>query len=95
MRVYAHINCLVSSAGKLIGWLGNMLYCAANIEFESLIRFQAFGIIGKAVEEAIQNWIKEKEENEIAQRQLELLKKGFKTGKLKKFNREELYDRKY
>ncbi|MBS3170629.1 hypothetical protein J4223_02520 [Candidatus Woesearchaeota archaeon] len=58
-------------------------------------RGEGKGIIGKAVEEAIQNWIKEKEENEIAQRQLELLKKGFKTGKLKKFNREELYDRKY
>jgi len=58
-------------------------------------RGEGKGIIGKAIEEAIQNWIKEKEENEIAQRQLELLKKGFKTGKLKKFNREELYDRKY
>lgn len=33
--------------------------------------------------------------DEIAERQLNILKnKGFKTGKLKKYNREDLYDRK-
>jgi hypothetical protein len=48
------------------------------------------GIIGKAIEEALRMWIKE-----IVQRQLEYLKKGFKTGKLKKYKREELYDRKF
>jgi DNA gyrase/topoisomerase IV subunit B len=53
------------------------------------------GIIGKAIEEALKMWIKEKEEEEIVQRQLEYLKKGFKTGKLKKYKREELYDRKF
>ena len=51
------------------------------------------GIIGKAVEEALTLWIKEKEEQEIVQRQLEYMKKGFNMGKIKKYSREELHDR--
>ena len=51
------------------------------------------GILGKAVQEALESWIKEKEQEEIAQRQLSLLKKGFHMGKYT-FNREEIYDRK-
>lgn len=52
------------------------------------------GIIGKAVEEALTLWIKEKEEEEIVKRQLEIIKnKGYKTGKVFKYTRENLHER--
>lgn len=50
------------------------------------------GILGKAVEEALKKWIEEKRQEEIAKRQLALLKKGIKMGKIK-WRREEIYDR--
>ena len=50
------------------------------------------GKLGQAVEEALKEWIKEKKEEEIAQRQLQLLKKGYRFGKYK-FSRDELHER--
>ena len=50
------------------------------------------GKLGQAVEEALKDWIKEKGEEEIAQRQLQLLKKGYRFGKYK-FSRDELHER--
>ena len=51
------------------------------------------GVIGKTVEEALELWIKEKEQQDIAQRQMALMKKGFKLGKILYKSRGELYDR--
>ena len=50
------------------------------------------GKLSQAVEEALKEWIKEKKEEEIAQRQLQLLKKGYHLGKYK-FSRDELHER--
>ncbi len=50
------------------------------------------GKLGQAVNEALQLWINKKKQEEISQRQLALLKTGFKLGKWK-FNRDELHER--
>lgn len=52
------------------------------------------GKLGTAVQQALTAWIKEKKHYEISQRQIQLMKKGFKLGKYT-FNRDELHDRKY
>ncbi len=49
------------------------------------------GLIGKAITEAVEEWISKKKQNEIAERQIALSKKGFNLGRYK-FNRDELYD---
>lgn len=51
------------------------------------------GSLGKAVEEALKIWIEEKKQREIAERGLELTKKGLYSLKGWKFNRDEIYDR--
>ncbi len=51
------------------------------------------GYLGKAVTSAMQKWINEVSQNKISQRELELLEKGFKMGKIKFKSREELYER--
>ncbi|MCX9084025.1 MAG: hypothetical protein OIN87_04400 [Candidatus Methanoperedens sp.] len=51
------------------------------------------GYLGKAVTSAMQKWINEVSQNKISQRELELLEKGFKMGKIKFNSREELYER--
>lgn len=50
------------------------------------------GKLGQAVTEALQLWIIKKKQEEIAQRQLGLMRKGFKLGKWK-INRDELHER--
>lgn len=52
------------------------------------------GKLGIAVTEALKLWIEQKKQTEIAERQLTLMKNGFKLGKYK-FNREELHERIY
>lgn len=53
------------------------------------------GDLGKAITEAMKKWADEKEQKEIAERQLKWMKEGlYKLPKNWKFNREELYDRK-
>ncbi len=52
------------------------------------------GKLGSAVQEAFDLWVQEKEQNIIAQRQLQLMEKGFRMGKYK-FDREELHERQY
>ena len=51
------------------------------------------GILGRAVEEALMRWAKEKEQQQIAERQLDLVKKGIYNLKGWKFDREEIYER--
>lgn len=53
------------------------------------------GKLGKAVEEALEHWIREKEQEEIAERQLRILRSGgLHIGKIKKYTRGELHERK-
>ncbi|HLC90461.1 MAG TPA: hypothetical protein VJI15_01715 [Candidatus Nanoarchaeia archaeon] len=52
----------------------------------------AKGSLGTAVEEALTLWISKKREEEIATRQLALMKRGFALGKYT-FQREELHER--
>ena len=51
------------------------------------------GSLGKAVEEALKIWIEGKKQRKIAERGLELTKKGLYSLKGWKFNRDEIYDR--
>lgn len=52
------------------------------------------GKLGSAVQEAFDLWIQDKEQEQIAQRQLQLMEKGFRFGKYA-VNREELHERQY
>ncbi len=52
------------------------------------------GKLGNAVEEALDLWVKSKEQREITQRQLELMNRGFHLGKYV-FNRDELHEQKH
>ncbi len=52
------------------------------------------GFLGDAITEAMKNWVGEKEQKEIAVRELAVLKKGFRLGKVLYKKREELYARK-
>ena len=54
---------------------------------------QGKGVRGKAVEEAIKRWIDEERQGKIAERQINLMKKGLYSLKGWKFNRREIYDR--
>ena len=51
------------------------------------------GKLGNAVEEALEKWVYEKRQKEIAQRAMELMNKGMYSLKGWKFNRDELYDK--
>ena len=52
------------------------------------------GFLGDAITEAMKKWISEKEQKEISMREIKILKKGFKLGKITYKKREELYGRK-
>ncbi len=51
------------------------------------------GVLGKAIEEAMQKWSKEKKTDEYVEEAIALMKKGlYKVGKSYTFKREEAYD---
>lgn len=51
------------------------------------------GVLGKAIEEAMQKWAKEKKTEEYVKEALALMKKGlYKVGKNYTFKREEAYE---
>lgn len=52
------------------------------------------GFLGKTITEATKRYLKEKEQEEIADRQIALMEKGFDMGKILIKHRSELYDRK-
>ena len=73
-----------------------------NIDNETEMKFREVaskekgvgkGKLGLAVKEAFDLWIKNKERDEISQRQISLMNEGFRLGKYS-FNREELHERK-
>jgi len=51
------------------------------------------GVLGKAVEEAVNKWADEDKQKEIAERQIQRMKQGLYSLGRWKFNREEIYDR--
>ena len=67
-----------------------------NKEFRETVKKklgQGKGVLGKAVEEAIERWMHEEKQKEIAKRAMEMMNKGLYTLKGWKFNRDEIYDR--
>lgn len=51
------------------------------------------GVLGKAVEDALQKWMHDEKQRQIAREASEMMNKGLYSLKGWKFNREELYDR--
>jgi hypothetical protein len=49
--------------------------------------------LGKAISEALDLWVKEKELEEVRRKAIETLNKGFHMGKKLYKSRDELYDR--
>lgn len=82
------------------------MYCMATItinikdevneEFRKIVEEKlghGKGILGKAIEEAMQKWAKEKKTEEHVKEALALMKKGlYKVGKNYTFKREEAYE---
>ena len=55
---------------------------------------QKKGFLGKIISEATEEYLKEKEQEEIRKKMLKKLNKGYKMGKMLITHRDELYDRK-
>lgn len=51
------------------------------------------GTLGKAFTQAMELWIKNQKQEEMKKRALKRLKKGYKLGKIKYKNRDELHER--
>jgi len=51
------------------------------------------GFLGKFINEAVKQRLKEKEQNEIAERQIQRMEKGYHMGKNLIKHRDELHDR--
>lgn len=51
------------------------------------------GYLGKAVTEAMTTWVEKKERSDVNARALEMLRKGFKMGKITWKSRDELHER--
>ncbi len=55
---------------------------------------QRKGFLGRTISEATKEYLKEKEREEIAERQLKKMEIGYKMGNILIKHRDELYDRK-
>ena len=67
-----------------------------NKEFREIVRKklgQGKGVLGKAVEEAMQKWMHDEGKREIAADLKRMMDKGLYSLKGWKFNRDEIYDR--
>ena len=51
------------------------------------------GHLGKALTEAIQEWVHERQQKKIAERELKRLEKGYNMGKILYKTRDELWER--
>ena len=51
------------------------------------------GVLGKAVREALNKWLKEKSQDKIAKEAIASMKKGFNSGGFKIKSRDELHER--
>ena len=54
---------------------------------------QKKGFLGRVISEAVKEYLNDKEQEKIARRQLEKMKKGYHMGKILIKHRDELYDR--
>lgn len=54
---------------------------------------QRKGALGKAIEEALKQWLHEKRQKQIAKEMIELMEEGIAMGKIKIKSRSELYER--
>ena len=54
---------------------------------------QGKGVLGKAVEEALQRWVHDAKQRQIADEMMKMMDKGLYSLKGWKFNRDEIYDR--
>ena len=72
-----------------------------NLETEVLNRLrelafaekQKKGFLGKVISEATKEYLKEREQEEIAERQLKKMEIGYKMGRILIKHRDEIYDR--
>ena len=60
----------------------------------AVVEKQKKGFLGKVISEATKEYLKEREQEEIAERQLRRMEIGYKMGKILIKHRDELYDRK-
>jgi hypothetical protein len=51
------------------------------------------GILGKAVSEALEKWIDETRQKDIAEKMIAVMEKGFDMGKITYKSKDELYER--
>jgi len=66
--------------------------------FREMVKHQygeSKGVLGRAITEAMEHWIDELQQEEIATRQLQLSEKGFKLGRKLYAKRGDLYERKH
>jgi len=54
---------------------------------------QKKGFLGRTISEATKKYVEEKEQEEIAKRQMKKMEKGYDMGKILVKHRDELYDR--
>ena len=67
-----------------------------NKEFREAVKKklgESKGVLGKAVEEAMQKWMHDEEQRKIAVELKKMMDKGLYSLKGWKFNRDEIYDR--
>jgi len=67
-----------------------------NKEFRETVKKklgQGKGVLGKAIEEAIEKWVHNEKQKRIAAEMKEMMDKGLYSLKGWKFNRNEIYDR--
>ena len=68
---------------------------AIEQEFRNVVKQkigEGKGTLGKALSEAMKNWVEAQQQKQIVEEMTLLLRKGFDLGKVK-YKREELYDR--
>ncbi len=51
------------------------------------------GVLGKAINEALNKWLETKKQKEIAESAIKRMKKGYNLGKFKLESRDELHER--
>jgi len=67
-----------------------------NKKFREIVKLQigeGKGTLGRAVEEALTSWIKQKNQVEIADEMINMMENGFDMGRVKIKKREELHER--
>lgn len=67
-----------------------------NKEFRETVKKklgQGKGVLGKAIQEALQKWVHDERQRQLADEMIKMMDKGLYSLKGWKFNRDEIYDR--